>query len=89
MKQKIIKELKKQNSKIRVVFPTSALSTAVHMSHILQELCTLAHHHLLKNVFRKLVELEDLGCSHMRICSIINQISQIIDQKGAILQNQR
>ena len=34
MKQKIIKELSKQNSKIRVVFATSALSVGVHMPHI-------------------------------------------------------
>ena len=34
MKQEIIKELLKQNSKIRVVFPTSALSMGVYMPYI-------------------------------------------------------
>ena len=34
MKQEIIKELSKQNSKIRVVFATSALSMGVNMPHI-------------------------------------------------------
>ena len=34
MKQEVIKELSKQNSKIRVVFATSALSMGVNMPHI-------------------------------------------------------
>ena len=34
MKQETIKELSKQNFKIKVVFTTSALSVGVHMSHI-------------------------------------------------------
>ena len=34
MKQEIIKELLKQNSKIRYVFATSTLSMGVHMPYI-------------------------------------------------------
>ena len=56
------------------------------MCLILQELYTLPHQHLLKNIFTKLVELGDQGCNHMHICNIVTQISQIIDKKRAILQ---
>ena len=74
------------------MFATSTLSMGVHMPHItricliLQELYTLPHQHLLKNMFRKLVELGDLGCNHMHICTIITHISDHRSKKGYIIK---
>ena len=87
MKQEIIKELSQQNSKIRVVFPTSALSTEVNMPHI-TTVIHIAPPASPEEYVQEVVELGDLGCNHMHICTIVTQIYQIIDQKRTKLHNQ-
>ena len=87
MKQEIIKELLKQNSKIRVVFATSTLSMGVHMPYITR-IIHISPPASLEEYVQEVGKAWRSGLQSYAYCTIVTQISQIIDQKRAILQNQ-